>query len=116
VSNTTINLTFLNAFTSGNSALQSHLIQKFVDATPSAIADVKSQLAAGLLHDLSRTAHSLKPQLSYMGIENCLEEIKQIEHCEQEQIETTKLADLIKQVENSCTTAIEELKTELEKL
>ena len=51
-----------------------------------------------------------------MGIENCFEEIKQIEHCEQEQIETTKLADLIKQVENSCTTAIEELKTELEKL
>src|SRR6187549_193321 len=74
-----IDLTFLNSFTGGNQEKNSKYIKMFLQHAPVLFGDIQTGLKNADWPSLKTSAHSLKPQISYMGIKSAEELIKTIE-------------------------------------
>lgn len=64
-------LTFLSHFTSGNAAMMKQLVNVFFQTSGDSIKKMTDEIANGNWKRVGGIAHSLKPQLNYMGIKNC---------------------------------------------
>lgn len=74
-----IDLTFLNSFTGGNQEKNSKYIKMFLQHAPALFGNIEAGLKNADWPFLKTSAHSLKPQISYMGIKSAEELIKSIE-------------------------------------
>lgn len=74
-----IDLTFLRSFTGDSPEKLNKYVTLFLQHTPQVIRNIESHLAGGDWAALRSSAHSLKPQISYMGIKSCEALIKSIE-------------------------------------
>jgi HPt (histidine-containing phosphotransfer) domain-containing protein len=74
-----IDLTFLKEFTGANPDKMKKYINMFLQSAPSHLAKMQESLVAGDYETVKITAHSLKPQMSYMGIKSQEQAIKDIE-------------------------------------
>ena len=108
-----INLTFLNSFTGGNPEKVKKYISMFLNYCPGQLAAMKEQVASGNYDGLRGTAHSLKPQITYMGIQNGEELIKKIENMAGTKTEVEKLPEMIGTFHTICEQAMQELKEEI---
>ncbi len=75
----TINLTFLKSFTAGNSEKMNKYINMFLQHAPNLVKAMDEHLSKEDWPALKSSAHSLKPQISYMGIKPAEDLIKSIE-------------------------------------
>ncbi len=111
-----INLEFLENFTQNDNAKMTKYINMFLTLAPVSIDTMKSQHECGDWNNLKTTAHSLKPQLAYMGIESLKEPILRIEEYAGESKNPEAIAMLIQLVEAGCNEAFGELRSVIEKI
>ncbi len=111
-----INLAFLETFTNNDKAKMIKYINMFLQLAPASISTMKQQHAVGDWNNLKTTAHSLKPQLAYMGIESLRENVTRIEEYAGEQKNPEMIMELIITLEAGCQQAFAELKDVIAKI
>ena len=105
-----IDLTFLQSFTGGNKEKIAKYINLFLQACPEQLAKMNERLAERDYPGLRATAHTLKPQVIYMGMKKGEEMVKRIESMAGEQRDVEQLPALVAEFEAHCQAAIGELK------
>jgi HPt (histidine-containing phosphotransfer) domain-containing protein len=63
-----IDLTFLREFCKDNKEKMAHYIHLFLESAPEQVESMKSDADAGNWQAVRTTAHSLKPQLTFIGV------------------------------------------------
>lgn len=111
-----IDLAFLKQFTADDPKRIERYIRMFLSAAPAGLVSMKTHLAAGEWEALRSAAHSIKPQIAYMGIHSLRESIQEIENDAREQKNLERLQDRMAEVERVCSEAFEELNRVLEEL
>ena len=109
-------LTFLKDFSKGDPERMKKYMQMFINLAPASIEKIKTNHQAGDWPALRTTAHSLKPQIGYMGMNDYKDVILSIEHNAGEEKNLEDLPGLIETLESGCKAAIEELNAEIEAL
>jgi HPt (histidine-containing phosphotransfer) domain-containing protein len=104
-----IDLTFLNSFTGGNREKNSKYIKMFLQNAPSLMSTIEDNLSKSDWTSLKSSAHSLKPQISYMGIKSAEELIKNIERDAAEKTNLENISDKITSLRNILEKAYPEL-------
>jgi HPt (histidine-containing phosphotransfer) domain-containing protein len=102
-------LQFLTQFTSGNTEKVQKYIGMFLENAPKLLQTVEQTLAAKDFPALKIAAHSLKPQLSYMGVKEEVSHIFLIEQTASEAVHYERLLPLVNNLKNVCNKAFEEL-------
>ena len=105
-----INLAFLKSFTAGNAEKMNKYINLFLQHAPVLVRAMEDNLAKEDWSSLRSSAHSLKPQISYMGIKSGEELIKTIELNAGEKINLLDLPFQIKTLKEILDQAYPELK------
>ncbi|HXS35811.1 MAG TPA: tetratricopeptide repeat protein [Flavipsychrobacter sp.] len=103
-------MNFLNQFTENNTAKMNKYIGMFLENVPRLLNNIEQGLQTKDYSTIKIAAHSLKPQLSYMGVK---EEVSHILLIEQAATETTHydmLPQLVDNLKRVCAKAFEELK------
>ena len=103
-------LTFLQTFTGGNKEKIIKYVNLFLNACPEQIEKMKARLAEQDYPGLRAAAHSLKPQVIYMGMKKGEDMIKRIEQMAGEQKDVDQLPALLSEFDQTCSVAMEELK------
>ncbi|MEZ5014235.1 MAG: Hpt domain-containing protein [Chitinophagales bacterium] len=111
-----INLSFLESFTRNDGTKMVKYINMFLQLAPESIATMKKQFEASDWINLRTTAHSLKPQLAYMGIDSLKESILRIEEYAGEAKKPEVIAQMIREVEDGCREAFGELADAIKKI
>ena len=106
-------LTFLQSFTGGNKEKMNKYMNIFLQLCPTQLEAMQNLLQANNYDALRATAHSLKPQVTYMGIKQGEGIIKNIEQYAGEKINLDQLPQLISSFKEICDKAIVELKEEV---
>ena len=109
-----VNLTFLKSFTGGSPEKMKKYINMFLQYCPSQLSAMKEQLGSGNYDGLRGTAHALKPQITYMGIQGGEDMIKKIENMAGTKTDVEKLPDLLHEFSTLCESAMGDLKGEVE--
>ncbi len=109
-------LTFLKGLTGGDNAKLAKYINMFLKAAPDMLSNIEKSLESKDYETLRVTAHSLKPQLSYMGIKSLEETIKTIEFNAGHQMNLDTLPELISTLQTQCMAAMTELAETLKTL
>ena len=102
---------FLVQFTGGNKDKMKKYIGMFLENAPKLLANIDGALA---IHDypmVKINAHSLKPQMSYMGIKEEYSNILLIEQTSGESGQHARLPELVANLHHVCDQAFKELKT-----
>ena len=105
-----IDLTFLQSFTGGNKEKIAKYINLFLQACPEQVVRMNERMAELDYPGLRAAAHTLKPQVIYMGMKRGEEMIKRIESMAGEQRDVEQLPGLLAEFSNHCDAAIVELK------
>lgn len=106
-------MNFLTQFTAGNEEKKMKYIRMFLDNGPRLIRQVREALDTRNYAQLKIAAHSLKPQLSYMGIKEDDSRIFLIEQIADQPAHHDRLPDLVDYLEKICEKAFQELKQEV---
>ena len=107
---TLTDLTFLQSFTGGNKEKIVKYINLFLQACPEQLTKMKERLAERDYSGLRAAAHTLKPQVIYMGMKNAEELVKKIENMAGEERDVDQLPTLLNEFDQMCGSAMEELK------
>ncbi len=111
-----IDLDFLKNFTKGDTGKMKKYIGMFLDIAPKSIADMERMYTEKSFDDLKVVAHSLKPQVSYMGIKSLETTIKEIELLAGSKTNVDSLPEKIAFFKTECTKACTELAEAVAKL
>jgi HPt (histidine-containing phosphotransfer) domain-containing protein len=103
-------MTFLQSFTGGNKEKVNKYINIFLQIYPKNMEDMKNHLSNAEYDRLRAVAHSLKPQITYMGIKGGAELIQKIEKNAGEKIDVENLPSLLDEFQSLCDKAVVELK------
>jgi signal transduction histidine kinase/CheY-like chemotaxis protein len=101
---------FLQQFTGGNPEKLNKYVGMFLENAPRLLQTIETALASKDYPALKIAAHSLKPQLSYMGVKEEVSRIFLIEQTASEGVNTEGLPLLIENLKRVCQKAFEELK------
>ncbi len=104
---------FLKQFTGGNPEKMAKYIGMFLDNGPKLLANVNKALEEKDYASLKIAAHSLKPQLSYMGVKEDVSHIFLIEQTAGESAHFERLPSLVANLNLLCEKAFAELKATL---
>ncbi len=72
-------LGYLERFCKGDRSRMEKYIRMYIDASPRLFADLGAKAAAGDANGLAIAAHSLRPQVNYMGAHHLFETLTTIE-------------------------------------
>ena len=111
-----IDLAFLEQFTKGDKTRMAKYIRMFLKAAPGGIDAMETHLEKKEWEQLKSAAHSLKPQVGYMGIGSLKETVQRIEEYAREQRRTDEIPVLVNQVRSTCQSAFEELRVAADRL
>ncbi len=103
-------LTFLESFTGGNPEKMKKYMNMFIQMCPGQLSLMSTHLQSENYDQLRATAHSLKPQITYMGIKRGESLVKSIEHMAAEKKDVEKLPAMLDEFSSICNQAVEELK------
>jgi CheY-like chemotaxis protein len=101
---------FLEQFTAGNKEKQRKYIDMFLENAPKLLDSIDRAMASQDYTALKIAAHSLKPQLSYMGVKEDVSNIFLIEQSAGSSAHYEALPALITNLRRLCNKAFEELK------
>jgi CheY-like chemotaxis protein len=102
---------FLKQFTGGNTEKMHKYIGMFLENGPKLLTTIKEGLATKDFQAVKIAAHSMKPQLSYMGVKEDVSHIFLIEQTAGESAHFERLPVLVSNLERVCAKAFDELKT-----
>ncbi len=103
-------MTFLKGFTGGSMEKQQKYMGMFMDNAPKLLDSLEKALANNDYNAVKIAAHSLKPQMSYMGIKEEVSNIFLIEQSAGETAHRDTLPDLVENLKRLCSKAFEELR------
>lgn len=103
--------TFLRQFTAGNADKQKKYIGMFLENAPKLLDNIDKALVINDYQTIKIAAHSLKPQLSYMGVKEDVSNIFLIEQSAGEKAHYESLPELITNLKRICSKAFEELRS-----
>ena len=103
-------------FTKGKKERIEKMVNMFISETPAEIEKMKTLLNEKNYPSLRSLAHSLKPKMGYMGLENMKEVAKSIELSAGSEINIDEIPDLIAKLQSTCNKAYEELKMFMQNL
>lgn len=101
---------FLRQFAGGNAAKMTKYIGMFLENGPRLLHNIEQALQNRDYPTLKIAAHSLKPQLSYMGVKEDISHIFLIEQTAGESAHYERLPDLVTNLKRICEKAFDELK------
>ena len=101
---------FLQQFTGGNTEKQHKYIGMFLDNAPKLLAAIDRAIETKDYPAIKIAAHSLKPQLSYMGVKEEISNIFLIEQSSGEAAHFDTLPALVTNLKRLCVKAFEELR------
>jgi CheY-like chemotaxis protein len=104
-------MTFLKQFTGGNPDKQKKYVGMFLENAPKLLDNIEKALAIKDFPTIKIAAHSLKPQLSYMGVKEEISNIFLIEQTAGETAHQESLQPLVNNLKHLCAKAFEELKS-----
>ncbi len=107
---TVTDMQFLRQLTNGNEEKMKKYINMFLDNAPKLLDNIDKALAIKDYPTIKIAAHSLKPQLSYMGVKEEVSKIFMIEQSAGEAAHFGTLPVLIRNLNLLCTKAFSELK------
>lgn len=107
-------LTFLKSFTGGDKGKMTKYINMILNSGPSSIRLMEEHLTNKDWPQLRTAAHSIKPQMSYMGAKKAEELARAIESNAGEQVNLENIPLQINEFKLLFEKASEELKTELQ--
>ena len=102
-------MSFLNQFTGGNPEKKKKYIGMFLDNGPKLLEKIRQALQEQDYEGLKVAAHSMKPQLSYMGVKEEVSNIFLIEQSAGQTAHRENLTQLVEHLERLCLKAFEEL-------
>ena len=105
-----IDLNYLEAFTEGDQERKKRYLDLFVSKKPGLLTTINESLKKNDFDNIRIVAHSMKPQLSSMGVHHA---ITLIETIEQNCFSNTKIEEipfLIEKLEGICLKAVDEIK------
>jgi signal transduction histidine kinase/CheY-like chemotaxis protein/HPt (histidine-containing phosphotransfer) domain-containing protein len=103
-------MNFLQSFTKGDWAKQNKYINMFLENAPKLLGQLHTGLANNDFEMIKISAHSLKPQLSYMGVTEEVSNVFMLEQSAGEKAHQNLIPELVEHVEQVCNKAFEELK------
>jgi HPt (histidine-containing phosphotransfer) domain-containing protein len=103
-------LSFLASFTGGDAEKMNKYINLFLKHAPAMLNSIEENLAKKDWASVRTSAHSFKPQISYMGIKSAEELIKSIEKNAGEQVNLDNLPDQVMRLKEILDKAYPELK------
>jgi signal transduction histidine kinase/AmiR/NasT family two-component response regulator/HPt (histidine-containing phosphotransfer) domain-containing protein len=106
-------LSFLDQFTGGNQEKKKKYINMFLDNAPKLLEKIKNAAKDKDFEALRVAAHSMKPQMSYMGIQEETSNIFLIEQSAGQMAHREQLDDLITHLDLLCQKVFIELQQEL---
>lgn len=104
-----IDTSFLDSFTSGNQSKKEKYIKMFLANGPKLLENINKSLADKNYESLRIAAHSMKPQLSYMGVQEEISNIFLIEQTAGNHAHYERLEELVEQLNRVCEQAFKEL-------
>lgn len=104
-----VDMQFLKQFTSGNQEKINKYIGMFLENAPKLLTQIDKALAMKDFASVKIAAHSLKPQLSYMGVKEELSHIFLIEQTANEALHSDRLPPFIDNLKKVCEQAFYEL-------
>ncbi len=105
-----VNLDFLDGFTKGDTEKRNQYIRLYLKTAPQLFADLQSLYDRELWDDLYVKAHSLKPQVLYMGISHLSVLLVRIEELAKLKGNRNELGTIVKQAIDGNDQAMNELK------
>jgi len=102
-------MAFLERFAGGNAEKRNKYIRMFLDNAPKLLENIDAAMAEKDFPSVKIAAHSLKPQLSYMGVKEEVSHIFLIEQTASEAVHADRLPPLIHNLKRVCAKAFEEL-------
>lgn len=109
-------LTFLRQFTQGNPDKMKKYIGIFLQTAPGMLDKMKEALNRQDFETIRITAHSLKPQMAYMGIQSQEQAIKDIESYAGNSSQWSKIPFMLNNYDLEIRKALEQLTLEYQKL
>lgn len=103
------NLSFLTNFAAGDTARMKKYIGMFLQIAPQQMEKIKMAMAASDWDAVRANAHSLKPQITYMGINGGDVLIKKIEDDAGSRSNLAELPGMVSRMDELCSKAITEL-------
>ena len=107
---TVTDMQFLHQFASGNVEKMNKYINMFLENAPRVVSTIDEALRVKDYPSVKIAAHSLKPQLSYMGIKEEISHIFLIEQTAGESAHFDRLPELVIDLKRVCEKAFKELK------
>jgi HPt (histidine-containing phosphotransfer) domain-containing protein len=108
--NETVDLTFLKSFAGNSPEKMAKYINMFLNSAPAAMNTIQTCLQNQDWAGLKSSAHSLKPQISYMGIKSAEDLIKSIELNASEKINLDAMPQQVSSLKDILEKAYPELK------
>ena len=102
-------MTFLTSFAGGDTVRMKKYVSMFLQIAPQQLEKIRAALTASDWDSVRANAHSLKPQITYMGIRSGEELIKKIENDAASRTNTDAIPAMFSQMEELCRKAIVEL-------
>ena len=102
-------LTFLGSFTGNDTQKIKRYVQMFLDRAPEQLDEIRTSLGTADYAQLRGAAHSLKPQLSYMGIKSLEQDIRNIEEYSGSGNNLEALPALVEKLDTTLKQAFNEL-------
>lgn len=109
-----VDLSYLNSICNGDKQFMTDMINTFISNTPEAINEMQKWMSKARWESVSKTAHRIKPSITFMGIEKLKPVIKKIEQYGKENYNTDQIPDLVQNLSSHCQAAIKELRSILE--
>lgn len=107
-----MDLGYLERFCKGDRSRMEKYIRMYIDASPGLFADLAVKATAGDADGLALAAHSLRPQVNYMGAQHLLEALTMIEQKARAE-GTAACAELIARLPGMNETVMAELRSAL---
>ena len=112
----TIDLSYLDSLTGGSEELKITMLESLAKNLPSEISQVGTDFAAKDWNALKQSAHKMKSNCAYIGLEEMSTVAATIENRAWEKKELDTLSPLVEKLITVCNLACKELEQELEKL
>ncbi len=101
---------FIKQFTNGNPEKIKKYTGMFLDNAPKMLEQIEAALATSDHRALKLASHSLKPQMTYMGIKEEESNIARIERAADDQTDFSKIAPMIHDLRKLCERAFAEIR------
>lgn len=109
-------LNYLKEYSDNDNEFVIEMIELFLENTPDFLKDIENALENQDFDIIAKTAHKMKPSMTFMGLTNGKELCESLEYEAKNHPFDALLKEKVQELDKLCKMSFEELKLELEKL